>query len=182
MRKTFWIIPVLFLLTSLGSTAAHADSKYNFTISGSFIISSGTITVSTTGTPGVDNVTGITGTITYTINGPFSGVMTGLGPGSYDANNPTINPVPGGTIISDNLFTQPPSPSPAPVLQPFPSLTIAGYRLPLMILAASSIYLPPALDTMCSVSMRAARSHSGPPPSPLLPSPSPARPSSVLPE
>ena len=71
-----------------------------FTITGSGISASGTITLMTTGTPGVDEIVGVTGSFSTTNAGGFSGAITGLNPGSYDPSNPTIGPI----SRWDNLF------------------------------------------------------------------------------
>jgi hypothetical protein len=102
MRKALLLLPILVL--GLASTAARAD-QYNFTISGTGISGSGTITVSSTGTPGVDDINGITGTFSNTAVGGFSGSITGLASGSYSASSPTTIPaVPGYIDTFDNLF------------------------------------------------------------------------------
>jgi len=92
------------MLTALVSTAAHADTL-DFTISGTGISSSGVITVSTTGTPGVDRITGISGSYSNMLAGGFSGSITGLVSGSYSASSPTTIAAAPGTIDTfDNLF------------------------------------------------------------------------------
>jgi hypothetical protein len=103
-RKPVRKIPfaLLALATALAiSPFASADSLC-FSISGSGIAGSGIITFSPTSTPGIDEVTGITGTFSTTNNGGFSGVITGLGPGSYDFNNPTTSS--NDLSVFDNLF------------------------------------------------------------------------------
>jgi len=96
------LLALLALATALAiSPAALADSLC-FTISGSGITSSGTITFSTTSTPGIDEITGITGTFSTANPGGFSGVITGLEPGSYDSNNLTLSS--NGFYVFDNLF------------------------------------------------------------------------------
>lgn len=62
-----------------------------FTLTGAGISASGTLTLVTTGTPGVDEITNITGFFSTTNNGGFSGAITGLNPGSYNASSPTID-------------------------------------------------------------------------------------------
>jgi hypothetical protein len=94
-------IALLALATALAiSPTARADS-WNFTISGSGISGSGSITFAPTATPGVDMITGINGTFSDT-DGPFSGQITGLEPGSYDANNMTMSN--NRLFAFDNLF------------------------------------------------------------------------------
>jgi hypothetical protein len=101
MRKTMWIILVV-LLAALGAPYAHADGiDYGFTINGTGIAGSGTIVLMTSGTPGVDEITDITGNFTTTNNGGFSGAITGLNsPSSYDPTNPTLDDL----TFYDNLF------------------------------------------------------------------------------
>ena len=87
---------------------AKADTIVNsFTLSGAGITASGTLTLTTTGTPGVSQITNITGSFSTTNNGGFSGAITGLNPGSYDASSPTSDT----HSVWDNLFytTSPPS-------------------------------------------------------------------------
>lgn len=71
-----------------------------FTMTGNGISASGTITLMTTGAPGVDEIIGITGSFATTNAGGFSGAITGLNPGSYDSGNPTVGPI----SRWDNLF------------------------------------------------------------------------------
>ncbi len=80
---------VLAALTAVLAFApvALADG-FNFSFSGGGITSSGTFTVSSTSTPGVDEITGISGTFTDTNDG-ISGAITGLyQPVSYTAPQP----------------------------------------------------------------------------------------------
>jgi hypothetical protein len=74
---------------------AHADTTYDFQTTGAGFESSGTLTVSATGTPGVFDITDITGEVNGT-------PITGLIPGSYDASNPTENS--NYDFFFDNLF------------------------------------------------------------------------------
>lgn len=78
---------------------ARADIV-NFNVTGSGITASGTLTLTATGTPGIDEITNITGLFSTTHNGGFSGAITGLNPGSYNASNPTSDTL----SIWDNLF------------------------------------------------------------------------------
>ncbi|HEX4154884.1 MAG TPA: PEP-CTERM sorting domain-containing protein [Acidobacteriaceae bacterium] len=84
-------------MPNLAVASTFTDS---FNIAGSGITGSGTLTLTTTGTPGVDEITGITGTFSTSNNGGFSGTITGLNPGSYSSSNPTVNPI----STYDNLF------------------------------------------------------------------------------
>jgi len=103
MQRSLWVT-VAIMFTVFFSTAARADT-FDFTITGTGISSSGAITVSTTGTPGVDRITGISGSYTNTLAGGFSGSITGLVTGSYSALFPTtIAAAPGTIDIFDNLF------------------------------------------------------------------------------
>ena len=79
----------------------------NFNITGSGIAGSGTITLTTTGNPAIDDITGIAGFFSTTNNGGFSGTITGLNPGSYSASSPTVDPL----STWDNLFYPTGSPS-----------------------------------------------------------------------
>jgi hypothetical protein len=99
MRKPLWII-LTAVLVAIGVPNARADQVDTFTITGTGITGSGTITLMTTGTPGVDEITGITGNFSTTNNGGFSGSITGLNPGSYNASSPTVEPL----STYDNLF------------------------------------------------------------------------------
>jgi hypothetical protein len=103
MRKALLLLPILVM--ALAATAARADS-YSFTITGTGISGSGTIVVSASGTPGVDKITGITGTYSDTNSGGFSGSISSLAVGSYSASSPTvISAAPAGYTDSyDNLF------------------------------------------------------------------------------
>ena len=96
-RKPF--TATLLVLGAVCAQEVRADMTTNtFTISGGGISASGTITLATTATAGVDEIVAITGTFSST-NGGFSGAITGLAPGSYDSNNPTV-----GLFRYDNLF------------------------------------------------------------------------------
>ncbi len=83
----------------LGGPLYAATTVATFTISGGAITASGTLTLTPTSDPSVDQITGITGTFT-TNSGGFSGAITGLNPASYSSSNPTV------TAFSefDNLF------------------------------------------------------------------------------
>lgn len=92
-------IALLALAVVLAVTPAAMADTWSFNISGSGISSSGTLTFQPTATPGVDELTGITGTYTDS-NGNYSGTITGLYP------NPTYTPVIDSTylFLFDNLF------------------------------------------------------------------------------
>ena len=72
----------------------------NFSITGAGFGGSGTITLTTTGSPGVDDITGISGYFFTTTKGGFSGAITELSPSTYSASAPEA------TTLSDydNLF------------------------------------------------------------------------------
>jgi hypothetical protein len=90
-----------FLLAAIYLPEAKAGTIVDtFTITGTGFSSSGTITLSTTADPTVDEITGITGSFSTTNNGGFSGAINGLNPGSYDANSPTTDSL----SVWDNLF------------------------------------------------------------------------------
>ncbi len=83
MKKEYF---VLFALAALFASApiALADG-FNFSFTGGGISSSGTFTISPASTPGVDEITGISGTFADTNDG-ISGAITGLyQPISYTA-------------------------------------------------------------------------------------------------
>jgi hypothetical protein len=87
------------LATALAiAPAALADITYDFTITGSGVSASGIITVATTGTPGVDDITGITGT--YSDAGITTTNITGMYP------DPTYTPIEDSNhlFLFDNLF------------------------------------------------------------------------------
>jgi len=89
-----------FLLGAFCAPQAHAGTTVGtFTITGTGISGSGTITLMTTATPGVDEVIGMTGTFSTT-SGGFSGAIIGMSPASYNSNNPTV----GAFDRYDNLF------------------------------------------------------------------------------
>jgi hypothetical protein len=101
MRKSMWII-LAVLFAALGAPNARANGiDDSFTINGPGITGSGTIILMASGTPGVDEITGITGNFATTNNGGFSGSITGLNsPSSYDPTNPTVDNI----TFYDNLF------------------------------------------------------------------------------
>jgi uncharacterized protein (TIGR03437 family) len=89
------------LLGSFFAPQSRASTTIaTFTITGNGISASGTMTLVTTATPGVDEIIGITGSFSTTNAGGFSGAISGLSPGSYDSSDPT----PGALSFWDNLF------------------------------------------------------------------------------
>jgi hypothetical protein len=102
----FGVIGIAVLGFALCAATAQADS-YSFSISGSGITASGLIFVATTATPGVDEITGITGSFSDGNVGGFSGAIVSLIAGSYSASAPTtISETPGSGLSNtfDNLF------------------------------------------------------------------------------
>jgi uncharacterized protein (TIGR03437 family) len=98
MRETLGICGLL-LGAFFAQQARAGTTVGTFTITGAGISASGTITLTTTATPGVDQITGITGTFSTT-SAQFSGAITGLSPASYNSSSPTH-----GVIDTyDNLF------------------------------------------------------------------------------
>jgi hypothetical protein len=89
---------VLCLLLVGAPLVAHADTTYDFQALGTGFESSGTLTVSPSGTSGVFDITGVSGEVNGT-------AITGLIPGSYDASNPTHTS--DGAFFFDNLFYTP---------------------------------------------------------------------------
>jgi hypothetical protein len=102
MRKSMWIILAILFAGGLRAPQAQAGGiDEAFTINGAGITGSGTISLMTSATPGVDEITDITGNFTTTNNGGFSGAITGLNsPSSYDATNPTLDEL----TFYDNLY------------------------------------------------------------------------------
>jgi hypothetical protein len=93
MRSVLFRAACLLLLGT--PLVARADTTYDFQATGSGFESSGTFTVAATATPGVFDVTNITGKVNGT-------AITGLIPGSYDPSNPTEND--NGDFYFDNVF------------------------------------------------------------------------------
>lgn len=105
-RRT--ILAACFLASALCLPEAKAGVIVeNFTITGTGIAGSGTITLTTTGNPAVDEITALSGFFSTTNNGGFSGAITGLNPGSYDASSPSTDYY----STWDNLFYPTGSPS-----------------------------------------------------------------------
>ncbi len=98
MTNTF-VISVLLAGALCAAQARAGTTVGTFTITGKGISGSGTITLMTTATPGVDEIIGITGSFSST-SAQFSGAITGLSPASYNSNNPTH----GEIDTYDNLF------------------------------------------------------------------------------
>ena len=98
---------VLALATTLGYSSVAMADAYNFSFNGNGITASGVITVTTTAAPGVDEITGITGTFSDT-NVGVSGAITGLyTPISYVSNTlatPGIAYTSGGLSYDDTFY------------------------------------------------------------------------------
>ncbi len=99
MRCTFGINVVL-VVAFCAPLALAGTTVETFTITGAGISASGTIALMATGTPGVDEIVGITGSFSTTKRGGFSGAIIGPNPGSYDSSKPTTGAISGW----DNLF------------------------------------------------------------------------------
>jgi len=82
------------------SWAGASTITESFTIGGSGLAGSGTLTLTSTGDPNVDEITGISGSFSTTNGVGFAGSITGLNPGSYSSTNPTANSL----STYDNLF------------------------------------------------------------------------------
>lgn len=119
MRKILFVVSAVLFL-AVASPNAHADQTYDFTITGVGISSSGTFTVMATGTPGVDEITNITGSFSTATDGGFSGSITGLNTSSYDSTNPSFS-----LTYYDNLFY--PSATPAVCYGAATSSTLLDY-------------------------------------------------------
>jgi hypothetical protein len=102
-------LPKVYSMNKFGLTLAMATAiallpsiakadGFNFTITGNGVTASGVITVATTGTPGVDEITGIYGT--YSDSGISNAQITGMYP------DPTFSPIEDShsLFIFDNLF------------------------------------------------------------------------------
>jgi hypothetical protein len=100
MRSLLKFLSLVAVVASAALLAplAHATT-YNFSLSGTGFSGSGTFTVAPTGTPGVFDITGITGN--FSEPGVISGAIS-LEPGSYDPSNPTLTD--NNTVDFDNLF------------------------------------------------------------------------------
>ncbi len=103
MKKIIFVLCALATAFAI-SPVAKADS-FTFSIAGNGIVSSGIITFAPTSTPGVADITGITGTFTDSGAGIVNASITGLVPGSYSASNPSTVPAASGWVWEfDNLF------------------------------------------------------------------------------
>jgi uncharacterized protein (TIGR03437 family) len=132
MKYTFGI--GVLVIGAFGGMEARADTTIEtFTITGGGISASGTITLQTTATPGVDEIAGITGTFSST-SGGFSGTITGLNPGSYNSTNPTV-----GLFRWDNLFY--PSGSAPGVNGNTPGGTLDDYGMEFMVAGGYTVNL-----------------------------------------
>ncbi|MGD0630638.1 MAG: PEP-CTERM sorting domain-containing protein [Terracidiphilus sp.] len=103
MKKISFVICALATAFAI-SPVAKADS-FSFTIAGNGISSSGIITFAPTSTPGVDDITGISGIFTDAGAGIVDASITGLVPGSYSSSSPSTVPAASGWVWEfDNLF------------------------------------------------------------------------------
>jgi hypothetical protein len=93
-------LAIFAIVAVLAITPAVFADTLTFTITGSGITSSGTITVQPTATPGIDGITAITGTFSTSNHGGFSGAITGMPAGSFDSSNPSSNSL----SVWDNLL------------------------------------------------------------------------------
>ncbi len=97
---------MLVLASVLGFASAAVADQVSFSFSGNGITASGVLTVSPSGSPGIDEITGITGTFSDT-NVGVSGAITGLyQPVSYVSNTlatPGVATTTGG-LSYDDLF------------------------------------------------------------------------------
>ena len=107
-------LAVLAFVATVGiSSAAMADS-FNFSFNGGGISASGVITITQTATPGVDEITGISGSFSDT-NAGVSGAITGLyTPVSYVSNTlapPGVAFTTGGLSYDDTFYSGGDSPA-----------------------------------------------------------------------
>jgi hypothetical protein len=101
-KKHYYVLFGLFA-TVIQAPVALADGFY-FSFNGSGVSSSGTLWVSPSSTPGVDEITGITGTFTDT-NVGISGAITGLyQPVSYVSDTSVGIAFTTGGLSYDDLF------------------------------------------------------------------------------
>jgi hypothetical protein len=91
--KKMLVVSALAMVLAFAAPAALADT-FDFNISGGGITSSGAITAVPTSTPGIDEITGITGTFSDA-NGNYSGQITSLYP------DPSYGPI----ITTSYLFS-----------------------------------------------------------------------------
>jgi hypothetical protein len=93
----------LAIATALAiSPSVLVGQQYNFTISGSGISASGVLTVAPTATPGVDSITGISGTYSDSGTGTVNGIITSLY--SNPSNSYVGSSIPTHLFTDDNLF------------------------------------------------------------------------------
>lgn len=101
MKKQRFVVPAVVAFLAFAPVAL-AD-EFNFSFSGGGISSSGTFTVSASSTPGVDEITGISGTFSDT-NVGISGAITGLyQPVSYSAPQPPSYTAPPPAFTQDGF-------------------------------------------------------------------------------
>jgi hypothetical protein len=97
-------VALFALAMALAITPAAIADTWSFNINGNGISSSGTITFQATTTPGVDEITGITGV--FTDSNPNAGIsnaqIIGLESSSYNASSLTLSS--NGLFVFDNLF------------------------------------------------------------------------------
>lgn len=97
---------MLALAAVVGFSSAAMASEYTFSFNGSGITMSGVITVTPGGSPGVDEITGITGTFSDTnvgVSGAITGMYTPISYVSDTLANPGIAFTSGG-LSYDDLF------------------------------------------------------------------------------
>ena len=100
---------VLAVVTTLGFSAAAMADTYNFSFNGNGIISSGSFTVTPSGTPGVDRIIGISGSFTDTnsganVSGPITGLYTPISYVSNTLATPGIAFTTGGLSYDDTFY------------------------------------------------------------------------------
>jgi hypothetical protein len=101
MKNEHFVLAASIMVLAFAPVAL-ADG-FNFSFSGGGISSSGTFTVSPTSTPGVDEITGISGTFMDTNDG-ISGAITGLyQPVSYSAPQPPSYTAPPPAFASNGF-------------------------------------------------------------------------------
>jgi hypothetical protein len=98
-RRLVTKLGLLALSVAWTLPASAGSITENWAITGAGFSGSGQVTFATTGSPGVDEVTAMTGSFSTTAGGGFSGAVS-LVPGSYSVTLPTVDPI--GTF--DNLL------------------------------------------------------------------------------
>jgi hypothetical protein len=105
--KTAPSFALLVLAATLAATSSARADAFNFSFSGGGITGYGSLTVSPTGTPGTDTITGISGFFSDTnASANFSGAITGLEFAPAPSTPPPFVP-PAFTVSGlsyDNLF------------------------------------------------------------------------------